>query len=660
MKKAIFVGEGIEAQRLLVLIMKLRVVKVLFIISEDDELKRIARENNIANCSIEVEMDDGGEADIVIAKEDTGIEGKHVHFEYAWSLIFSAIDGHLLMEKAIDAIEDGMIIVNVDATVQYMNEAAAQMADIQMNSSIGAAIQQLLPSSGLPRVIRTKQPEYNQLQTFANGTTIVTTRMPLIHNGRGTGAIAIFKDVTEATQMAEQITDLRSIQTMLEAIIYSSNDAISVVDEKGTGLMINPAYTKMTGLLPEQIVGKPATTDISEGESIHMQVLQTERPVRGARLKLGPRKQDVVVNVAPVVVDGHLKGSVGVIHDVSELNKITSQLRQAKRKLASLEANYSFDDIVGSSEGMSLAINQAKLGAETSLPILLLGETGTGKELFAHAIHNESERRKQPFVRVNCAALTESLLESELFGYEQGAFSGALRTGKKGLFEEAAGGSIFLDEVGELSQSTQAKLLRVLQEKEIVRVGGTKPIAMDVRVIAATNVDLYAALHEKRFREDLYYRLNKLPIRIPPLRERINDLAPLATYLIQKLNQDFGRNIQSISKLVLSDFQEYDWPGNVRELENVLARAMIYMNLGATELQNVPLPVKKSKNIGSEEIEVNKELFKSNLSEYLAERERDYIHAVLTETKGIKTEAAKRLGISVRSLYYKMEKHQLE
>ncbi|GAF16564.1 LOW QUALITY PROTEIN: transcriptional regulator BkdR of isoleucine and valine catabolism operon [Bacillus sp. JCM 19046] len=656
MKRALFICEQEDGIPLLTCLNHMKVFTIIGVQTNNLKLKELAESYQFPVNQFHY---DEKHIDLIISNNVVDrLAMERMTLPEAWALVIATIDKQFLMQKAVAALDDGLIIVQADSKVQYMNDAAAQMADVDSRTSFGEPIQQLLPSSGLPRVIKTEQAEYNQLQTFANGTTIVTTRIPLTHNGTCTGAVAIFKDVTEATQMAEQITDLRSIQKMLEAIIHSSNDAISVVDELGTGLLINPAYTKMTGLLPEEIVGKPATTDISEGEVIHMQVLQTKRPVRGARLKLGPKKRDVIVNVAPIIVDHALKGSVGVIHDVSELNDLLSQLRKAKKKLASLEASYSFKDIIGASDGIKLAIEQAKLGANTSLPILLLGETGTGKELFAHAIHNESTRRKEPFVRVNCAALTETLLESELFGYEQGAFSGALRTGKKGLFEEAGKGSIFLDEVGEMSLSTQAKLLRVLQEQEIVRVGGTKPIRIQVRVIAATNADLHQSITNKTFREDLYYRLNKLPIRIPPLRERLDDLPKLALNLVEKINQDYGRNIQTISSLVLAQFQEYDWPGNVRELENVLARAMIYMTLGDTEIQGIDLPAEKQKNtVKKIELVENEQL---TLDHYLASKEKEHILKTLAQVNGVKTDAAKRLGISIRSLYYKLDKHLIE
>ncbi|WP_263707530.1 sigma-54 interaction domain-containing protein [Shouchella tritolerans] len=656
MNSAIFVGSGHESKQLLAVLLQLELFTSIAVISNDAPIQTLAKKHRLP-CYPD-EQEGIQTADVAISDDPRWDSFclKRWTFQMAWKKVLEAIKDDLLMKKAIHAIQDGMIVVNRFAQVQFMNEAAAHMAGVELARAIGKPIQTLLPSSGLPRVIETQQPEYNQLHEFDNGTVIVTTRVPLIFGGACSGAIAVFKDVTEATQLAEQVTDLRSIQTMLEAIINSSNDAISVVDENGTGLMVNPAYTKLTGLDSDQIIGQPATADISEGESIHMQVLRTKKPVRGARLKLGPHKKDVIVNVAPVVVDGELKGSVGVIHDVSELNRLSSQLQHAQKRLATLEATYSFSEIVGTSKEMAFAIEQAKRGAKTSFPILLLGETGTGKELFAHAIHNESERKGQPFVRVNCAALTETLLESELFGYEQGAFSGALKSGKKGLFEEAEHGSIFLDEIGEMSPNTQAKLLRVLQEQEIVRVGGTKPIPIHVRVIAATNVDLEGAIRERRFREDLYYRLNKLPIRIPPLRERLSDLPALIDHLLRKLNLDYGHNIQSISKLVLSRFEGYYWPGNVRELENVLARSMIYMDLGATELTDVSLP-QEFGQLGKRE--KSDAAAPKQLQAFLAEKEKEHLQRTLAEVDGVKTEAAKLLGISIRSLYYKLEKYNL-
>lgn len=469
------------------------------------------------------------------------------------------------------------------------------------------------------------------------------------------------KDYTEMMNLVEEITSLKDIQTLLKAIINSSEEAISVVDENGKGLLINPAYTRITGLSEEQVIGKPATADISEGESMHMRVLQTKKAVRGVAMRVGPKKKEVFVNVAPIIVDGKIKGSVGVIHDRSEMEALYRELDKAKKIIRTLEAKYSFDDIIGDSNEIKHAIQQAKLCAGTPATVLLRGESGTGKELFAHAIHNASSRRYKKFIRVNCAAISETLLESELFGYEEGAFSGARRGGKRGLFEEANNGSIFLDEVGELSFNTQAKLLRVLQENEITRVGGTKSIPINVRVIAATNVNLEENISKGKFRKDLYYRLNRMPIGIPPLRRRKSDIPLLCKRLIERINQEYGRNVEGISPKALEKLMNYDWPGNVRELDNILGRAIIFMNYQETEiaaehvfgLQN---KVPGRTDINSENIAVKED---ESLQHLLDRYEREIILQTLKRVGGNKTETAKILGLSVRNLYYKLKKHHI-
>lgn len=445
---------------------------------------------------------------------------------------------------------------------------------------------------------------------------------------------------------------------MLKAIIHSSNDAISVVDENGNGILINPAYTRITGLTEEDVLGKPATTDIYKGESMHFHVLKTKKPVRGVKMLVGPKKKEVAVNVAPIIVDGQLKGSVGIIHDMSEIRELTTELQRAKERIRTLEAKYNFDDIVGRSEEMLIAIEQARIAAKTPATVLLRGESGTGKELFAHAIHNESGRKYNHFIRVNCAAISESLLESELFGYEEGAFSGAKRGGKKGYFEEANNGSIFLDEIGELSLSTQAKLLRVLQEREIIRVGGTKPISIQVRIIAATNKNLEQEIRKGNFREDLFYRLNRIPIYIPPLRSRLEDIPLLCDHLIKKINHDYGRNVEGITNEAAELLKRYAWPGNVRELENILGRAIIFMDYSENRID-----IKHLSKLGYN-FQKNQEQDHPNeaslpLYTLVENFEKRIISHILHKHRGNKTKTAKELGVSIRTLYYKIEKYGL-
>ncbi|EJQ98555.1 MULTISPECIES: sigma-54 interaction domain-containing protein [Bacillus] len=559
----------------------------------------------------------------------------------------------------LNSTHDGMIVIDQEGQVRLFNKSAERIIGYKKEEAIGKYILEVIPTSKLLRIIRTKQIEVNHELTLENENKIITTRIPILkEDGEVQGAFAIFKDITEVVDLAEEVTDLKEIQTLLEAIINSSEEAISVVDEKGRGLVINPAYTKLTGLTEEEIIGKPATTDIVEGESMHMKVLRTRRAVRGIHMKIGQKKRDVIVNVAPVIVDGILKGSVGVIRDVSEIQKLTNELNRARQIIRTLEAKYSFDDIVGDSDETTAAIEQAKLGANTPATVLLRGESGTGKELFAHAIHNGSNRKYNKFVRVNCAAISETLLESELFGYEEGAFSGAKRGGKRGFFEEANNGSVFLDEIGELSANTQAKLLRVLQEKEIVKVGGTKAIPINVRVIAATHVNLEKAILEGKFREDLYYRLNKIPIQIPSLRQRKGDIPAIAERLIQKINQDYGRNVEGLTDSAISYLQSYEWPGNVRELENILGRAIIFMNYNEIyiDVHHLP-PLHKEEQVETKQNNLLPELEEKALEHLVTEFEGNIIREYLEKFDGNKTKTAKALGISVRNLYYKIEKH---
>lgn len=562
----------------------------------------------------------------------------------------------------LNNIRDGMIVINNSEKVQFVNKSAERIVGYPKTNFEGRYISDVISNTRLPQTLRSQRKDVNQRLILENGRKVITTRIPIINEEKQlVGAFAVFKDITEVMNLAEENTDLKEIKTMLEAIIKSSDEAISVVDENGVGLMINPAYTRITGLKETDIIGEPATADISEGESMHMKVLQTRRAVRGVAMKVGPGKRDVLVNVAPVIVDGKIKGSVGVLHDVSEIQSLTSELKRARQIIRNLEAKYTFDDIIGNSQGMKLALEQAKVGARTPATVLLRGSSGTGKELFAHAIHNESERRHNKFIRVNCAAISESILESELFGYDEGAFTGAKHGGKKGIFEEANNGSIFLDEIGEISLNMQAKLLRVLQENEIVRVGGTNPISIDVRIITATNINLEKAIMNKTFREDLYYRLTRLPIFIPSLCERKADIPELIQHIIQKTNQDYGRNVLAISDEALTHLKHYNWPGNIRELENVIGRAMIFMSTNEEEISREHIPdLFTTSSREQKMVEYDMPSGDQTLQYALEQYEKSFIIGIYKRNHYNKTKTAKELNISIRNLYYKMDKYKIE
>lgn len=566
-----------------------------------------------------------------------------------------------LLDLILNSTHDAIVAVDKDFRIFVFNPAAEKISGIPASQALGRDVRDVIDTTRLDLVVRTGNPELNQVQVIGN-TTIVTNRVPVRGpDGEVLGAVAVFRDITDVKNLAEEITNLRQVKTLLSAIINATQDAISVVDAQGIGILINPAYTRITGLTEKDVIGKPATVDIAEGPSMHMQVLRTRKPVKNVPMKVGPMRRPVVVTVDPVMVGDELVGSVGVIRDVSEIMSLNEELERMKKIVRELEAKYTFDDIVSRSPLIIGAIEQAKRVAGTSVTVLLRGESGTGKELFAHALHSASPRRNRPFVRVNCAALTESLLESELFGYVDGAFTGARRGGRRGLFEEAEGGTLFLDEIGVMNLASQASLLRVLQEKEIVKVGAAKPTSVDVRVIAATNVSLEQLVAEGKFREDLYYRLNVIPIFIPPLRQRVEDIPDLCEHLIRRLNQEYGRRVTGIDPRVLEMFKSYKWPGNVRELENVLGRAMINMRYQEEIIEPRHVPPMVSPADGPSAV-VSGDIPDhpvGTLAETINEAEKRVIQNALQKTQGNKTKAARLLGISIRSLYNKIDKYEI-
>ncbi len=563
------------------------------------------------------------------------------------------------IQAILDHIDDAVLAINRSGIITFFNSAARRLIT-QGQVAIGKHVTQVIPNTRLLEVVNSGRAEIRQQQTIKN-TTIITNRFPL-HNPEGEiiGALAVFQDITEVKSLKQQISSLQEVRTLLNAIFDATQDAISVVDEQGFGILINPAYTRLTGLTEADVLNKPATVDIAEGESMHLKVLQTGESVKGVQMKVGPTRKEVLVYCSPIQVDGKLRGSVGVIRDVSELRKLHDELEGAKRLIRHLEAKYTFFDIIGKSAVMSSVIEQAARAALTPATVLLRGESGTGKELFAHAIHHASSRVKGKFIRVNCAALSDSILESELFGYVEGAFTGARRGGKLGLFEEASGGTILLDEIGEISGGLQSKLLRVLQEKEIVRVGDNRAVAVDVRVIAATNANLEAKIGDSTFREDLYYRLNVFPIYIPPLRQRSEDIPLLVNFLIRKFNQEYGRNVEGITPEALARLLEYKWPGNVRELENILGRAIINMRSGETEIGKFHLPPLDLSYPNIPAVQAKEQYSGKSYQELFEAWEKHLLEQVLEQTSGNKTEASRLLKVSVRNLYYKLEKHGLD
>ncbi|GIM45439.1 sigma-54-dependent Fis family transcriptional regulator [Collibacillus ludicampi] len=448
--------------------------------------------------------------------------------------------------------------------------------------------------------------------------------------------------------------DPQSYQDLLEEVLEKAHECIVVTDPDGFILLMNRRYREFLGV--DHVVGKHVTEVIPNtrmhivGKSGKAEIAEIQR-IHG---------QDMIANRVPIFKNGKLVAVLGTVmfQDVRELHALAATVDQLKRELAyykrelrrKLGANYHFENIIGSSPKMQAVKKLAQKVAKSDTTVLITGESGTGKELFAHAIHAASRREMGPFIRVNCAAIPDTLLESELFGYEAGAFTGALQKGKKGKFELANHGTILLDEIGDMPLTLQAKLLRVLQEKEVERLGGTKPISIDVRIIASTHRDLRERIREGKFREDLFYRLNVVTINIPPLRERLEDLPELVHDLLDQLMESTGIHVRKIEEDVWDLLSGYSWPGNVRELRNALESALHLMEGDCLKADHflIPQPEKKESTFGVRP-----------LRESIEEAEKEAIVRALAATVGNKLEAAKLLGISKSSFYQKLEKYGL-
>lgn len=383
----------------------------------------------------------------------------------------------------------------------------------------------------------------------------------------------------------ERLLIHNKMELALFALGDELSDGICLCDRNGVILAVNKEYNRIIGVSSEEIVGKHVSYFKDNGYidySIQAMVLQEKKKIN-KMLNLKKNNNLAMITSIPIF-DGNneVDQVLSVIRDLTEISNLKSRLEKSEKKskkyLRELNNIRSIlkknDGFIGESLSVKKLKELVKSIAKTDATILITGETGCGKEVLAREIYINSERNNKPYIKINCAAIPESLIESELFGYEQGAFTGAQNKGKMGMFEAANGGTLLLDEIGEMPLPLQSKLLRVLQEKELMRIGGTKSIKLDVRVIAATNQNLIELVQRKEFRQDLYYRLNVIPIRIPSLRERKEDIVLLAHSFLNKYNLKYGKNLL-LDNRILNVLEEYNWPGNVRELENVIERLVV-------------------------------------------------------------------------------------
>lgn len=462
--------------------------------------------------------------------------------------------------------------------------------------------------------------------------------------------VAAAKAIETKIEVEITSSELRIQNKYQHAVVESISDGLLTIDNKGYVTYINEIGSDILGIDRKVCIGK-LISDLVDFKPVVLNVLETGKGYTDKEFivtsKSGVKLHFVKTAVPIRDENGNITGVVDIFRKIKRVQKMVNDMVGAY-------ANFTFEDIVGDSESLKGSIRLAKIAAKSSSAVLIQGESGTGKELFAHAIHNASSRKDQPFITVNCAAIPRELIESELFGYEAGAFTGALKNGHSGKFELANGGTIFLDEIGDMPLDMQAKLLRVLQEKQITRVGGTNIFNVDVRIISATNKNLFEECSQGNFRRDLYYRLNVLNIEIPPLRERKGDIEGLVDYFIRKMGQNLDKGVTGICGQALKCLKDYNWPGNIRELQNIIERA-INICQGKQIMVNDLAPVILRGVLGKPAAE--EPVQDSVFLESIEDMEKRAITKALEVMRGNISQAAEVLKVSRNTLYNKIKKY---
>lgn len=488
------------------------------------------------------------------------------------------------MYAVIESAHNGILAVDLSGNIILANRVVAEILEIPVDQLIGHPVIEYISNSLMPKILISGQSLYGE-KIVLNTTPILANYSPVKKNGAISGAVCVFQDLSSMDAIHSELDSVKKLTRELESIIDSSYDGIYITDGKCLTLNCNEAYQRITGISASEVVGRTMHELVKAGvfdHSVSILVMEGRKNITITQTIKKTNKQVLVTGNPIFDEDGDLFRIVTNVRDVTELYNLQNKLQKSKEQTLLYETelrhlrSQQVEDtgIIYRSLCMSKIIELSLKLANVDSIVLITGESGTGKELIAKLIHKQGKSASKAFIKINCAAIPEQLLESELFGYVGGAFTGAKKEGKPGLFELAHNGTLFLDELGEMPLLLQAKLLRAIQEKEVVRVGSTKAIEVNVKIIAATNRNLEKMVRESTFREDLYYRLMVVPIHLPPLRERKEDITLLVKFFVEKLNIRFDFN-RRISSQLVDKLTEYSWPGNVRELENIIERMMI-------------------------------------------------------------------------------------
>ena len=563
----------------------------------------------------------------------------------------------------VESAHNGIMAVNREGIIQVFNRAARQILGLGDTSPVGRHHAEVAPDiwPDLKSIMDSGVARLGQ-QIQIRDRVILANRTPVRSRGEVIGIVSVFSDLEEAERILTELEAHRRLTQELEAIIEGSYDGIYVTDGKANTLRVNRAYERISGFRREELVGRTMDELVEAGyldRSVSLEVLRGGEPVTIMQDIRGGKQ--VMATGTPFTnpETGEIELVVTNVRDITELNNLRSQLQRLKAttrfysgELERLKALKEVSmTVVARSPGMQSVLDVAVRVAQFQTTVLITGETGVGKGLLARLVHEVSPRKDRPFLKINCGSIPAALLESELFGYEPGAFTGASVKGKPGLFEVAHEGTVFLDEIVELPTELQVKLLHILEDRSFTRVGGTEKHSVDIRVIAATNQDLEQAVRDRKFREDLYYRLKVVPIELPPLRQRREDILPLATHFLQRFNHTHGKAVR-LGPGVADRLMEYGFPGNVRELENMVEHMVVMATGEEVSAEGLPDLLGEGRRPG------RPLTLDRPLPQLLAELERRVLEEGLARWRST-YRMARHLGVNQSTIVRKLKKHGL-
>lgn len=568
-------------------------------------------------------------------------------------------------QLVLDSIYNGIVAVNEEGIITFFNKTAERIFKIIAHEALHQYILDVLPNTGvkLLECLKSGTPFYGE-KLKGETVTLISNITPILSDGKISGAVSLFQDISEIENISKELDLFKNMKNWLDAIIDSSYDGLWICDNEGMVVRINKSSERISKIKAEDVVGKDVRDLIAKGffkKSVTLEVLK-----KGTVMTMFQETRDgkkVLSTGNPIFnEDGKITFVVTNIRDITELDSLRSQLQETQvlakgyiSKLSELEMKgVDISNIIFRSREMGRVLETAFRVAEVSSTILLLGESGVGKGMIAKLIHKNSAQNNGPFIRVDCAGIPDTLVESELFGYEKGAFTGAKSEGKPGFFELANKGTLFLDEIGEIPLSIQSKLLRFLEDHEIIRIGGTELKKIDVRIIAATNKKIDEMVSSKLFREDLYYRLNVVPINIPPLRERRDDILPLIFHFLQNFNKTH-RKEKVLSPESIDALSKYSFPGNIRELANLIEQLVVVAEKDRIELRDLPDSVMSY---------MSKTIAHTSLSEGIplkdaVEKYERLIIETAIQKHGSQDEVAKILKVDQGTISRKIKKYSL-